>query len=315
MIHLRKDELKIKKAHRDFVTRMQPYIFKRIDNLQKCEHIKSLATVRKSEVTRYFDTLINSNIDSILGGTPEQIDVINRGINEFALPGSDLYKAIKYVFNYSGFIDKTKSRYCAYDLALALEMDTCTYCNRNYTNTIITRKGEKLVRPQFDHFFNKDKNPLLALSFYNLIPSCSICNTNIKLEKEFNLFSHIHPYLDDIIHDFSFSYDYSAETKSGLKILVMHSSPSKIGKTFEDMSLEIIYNSHIGELKDLLDIRAKFSDKYLAILSKEILTPYNINQTELYRLAFGAELLEKDFYKRPLSKFKKDILKELNIVI
>ena len=35
---------------------------------------------------------------------------------------------------------------------------------------------------------------------------------------------------------------------------------------------------------------------------------------EVYRLAFGVEYDETKFYKRPLSKFKKDILKELNLI-
>ena len=29
---------------------------------------------------------------------------------------------------------------------------------------------------QFDHFYNKSKYPLLAISFYNLVPVCGTCN-------------------------------------------------------------------------------------------------------------------------------------------
>ena len=90
---------------------------------------------------------------------------------------------------------------------------------------------------------------------------------------------------------------------------------SKIEKTFEDMFLETVYNSHISELKDLLELKSRFSDRYLSILSSNILGPsIPISQEELYRLAFGVELAKEDFYKRPFSKFKNDILKELNVI-
>ena len=51
-----------------------------------------------------------------------------------------------------------------------LNIDTCTYCNRNYT---LDFKNLNNSRAQLDHWFPKESFPILALSFYNLIPSCS----------------------------------------------------------------------------------------------------------------------------------------------
>lgn len=53
-----------------------------------------------------------------------------------------------------------------------------------YTKTVFDEEGEKITRPTFDHWFAKDDHPLLALSFYNLIPSCNICNSSVKGKKE-----------------------------------------------------------------------------------------------------------------------------------
>ena len=41
------------------------------------------------------------------------------------------------------------------------------------------------MRPQFDHWFPKKKYPLLAISFYNLIPCCTYCNSSVKGDIEF----------------------------------------------------------------------------------------------------------------------------------
>jgi hypothetical protein len=314
MIFINPSSHKIIIAKRRFFVEMQEFIFKRIDKLRYCERITSLSSSNKKAITNFFGDFINSNIEKILIGLPYELETINSQINIFLSPKSELFKAIEYVFNYDLFIKKTTKRYNAYDLANDLEIETCTYCNRNYAKTVITKNKEKIIRPQFDHFCDKDSNPLMALSFYNLIPSCSICNSNIKHGKKFELSSHIHPYVDNIINDFRFTYDYTIESKNGLKVIIDKPLGSKIEKTFGDMSLEIVYNAHTDQLKELLDIKYKFSDKYLSILSTNILDSYKLSQKELYRLAFGTELEETDFNKRPFSKFKNDILKELDIL-
>jgi hypothetical protein len=53
-------------------------------------------------------------------------------------------------------------------------------------------------------------------------------------------------------------------------------------------------------------------DRYL----QELKTTYKLKITddELYRLAFGTYRQEADFHKRPFSKLKKDILKELGMI-
>ena len=40
----------------------------------------------------------------------------------------------------------------------------------------------------------------------------------------------------------------------------------------------------------------------------------NLSKNEIYRILFGTELDVKNFHKRPLSKFKHDVLKELKII-
>lgn len=54
----------------------------------------------------------------------------------------------------------------------------CPYCNRMYIN----RSSDHTVC-QFDHFFDIGTYPILAVSFYNLVPCCATCNL-VKKEKK-----------------------------------------------------------------------------------------------------------------------------------
>ena len=86
----------------------------------------------------------------------------------------------------------------------------------------------------------------------------------------------------------------------------------KIESTFDIFKIKEIYNGHMAEVSELLRIRDLMSDKYLEILRKTY--DLKISDDELYRLAFGTYRKESEFHKRPFSKLKKDILKELGII-
>ncbi|MCG3687577.1 hypothetical protein L5E75_03975 [Aliarcobacter butzleri] len=59
---------------------------------------------------------------------------------------------------------------------------TCYYCNIHLINEY---KYGKKYKNEFtlDHYYNKALYPYLALSLYNLIPSCYICNSKLKKSK------------------------------------------------------------------------------------------------------------------------------------
>jgi len=68
----------------------------------------------------------------------------------------------------------TRTKYGAYYFVKALGLKSCPYCNRNYIFVVDSENGK--LRPEIDHFYPKSIYPFLAMSFYNLIPSCQICN-------------------------------------------------------------------------------------------------------------------------------------------
>ncbi|RXP53129.1 hypothetical protein EC396_10510 [Lutibacter sp. HS1-25] len=219
-----------------------------------------------------------------------------------------LHSILNGIFNYTDSFSKKETKYSTYNLASNLDINTCVYCNRTYTKTVIN--PNKITRPEFDHWFPKSKYPLLALSFYNLIPSCHICNSSVKGDEEFNLKDHLHPYIDKII-DFQFSYDHKDYHNFTFKIV--SAAGSKEEKTIEAFKLKKIYETHEDEIQDLRKIRDVYSDRYLQNLTTQF-KGLTISEDEVYRLAFGVYKDENLFEKRPLSKMKKDILIELGII-
>ncbi len=274
------------------------------------------------------------NLKEIITGLPDKLKTINDGF--YASLGakrkkSKHIKAINGKFakiiDYELFSEKRVRNYDAYDLAEELDIQTCTYCNRQRTITVLKSKSVKdhITRPQFDHFFPQSKYPLLALSFYNLIPSCSLCNTTLKGEKELKLDDHIHPYIDNCYNYFSFSFvpknTISIKgTRNNHKITLNTDDANnpnlakKIKNTFDIFKVTEIYNGHSEEISDLLRLKDVMSDKYLEMLANNTYKNLSISEDELYRLAFGTYRDEANFSKRPFSKLKKDILKELGMI-
>lgn len=308
MLHINPNTPKIIKAKKAFQSGMLDFVLSRIDKIDK------LNGVNTDLIKRFFEIHVFDLIDDLLIGKPEKLIQISDYLNPFIDFSTDIKKGIEYVFNYEIFIRKSKFRYGAYELADSLDIRTCIYCNRNYTNTVIKINGDKLTRPQFDHYFDKASHPSMAISFYNLVPSCSICNSSIKGTLKMSLSNYLHPYIDNNLNEICFTYRYTLESKSGLRINVKTPTSSKSSNSIRAFAIEEVYNSHIGELQDLLRTRQYFSDKYLSILSANLLYGIIVSKEDLYRIVFGTEFDSSNFINRPFSKFKSDILKELGVI-
>ena len=249
-------------------------------------------------IKKYFED--EDNLKRVLIGLPTELDSIKSKFRKD--------KNIRKIFDYENWLNYDK--YNAYDFAKKLDIPTCPYCNRTYTKTVITQKGEKIIRPEFDHWFPKSEYPLLALSFYNLIPSCHICNSNVKGKTEFKLDSHFHPY--NLASNVKATFSYNYKSCDGYRIKI-NTKDDFSRDSVEAFQLENIYQAHEDEVKDLIKIRQAYSDKYIEILN-DSLKGVNLSKEEVYRLAFGVHYEDDKFDRRPLSKLKKDILTELGII-
>ncbi|ASO06550.1 hypothetical protein [Arenibacter algicola] len=284
-------------------------------------------SLNTSTINKELKQFINDNLYEIITGPPDVIKKLNTRFKRLkSYSDSKIVSGkIRSIFNYQKFSSKRVRLYDAYDLANNLGVRTCLYCNRMYTITVTkgTKRDEKITRPQFDHFFDQAKNPLLSLSIYNLIPSCTICNSSLKGTKEFNLGSYMHPFIDNYVDQYNYRFiphDVASilGRKSNLEVEIEIKTSSlidfgKIKKTSDLFKLSDVMSGHSEELMDLFDIRYKFSQRYF----NELFITYKklgLSYEEVYRIVFGVHFIEDNFNQRPFSKLKKDILKELNVI-
>ena len=229
-------------------------------------------------------------------------------------------KLLNEVFDYYNLIDHSKSN--SYWLAKQVGRNTCAYCNRTYTLTVVKGEGkndkERIVRPTFDHWYAHADYPLMSMSLCNLIPSCSICNSSVKTSTPFDISTHIHPYLHEPGHPkLKFEASLNADVPAKWTVEIKTDPGSKEEKTVEDLKLNEVYAYH-GELevKDLKEFEKKYPDDYLKDLVEKVLKDGKglLTIADVYRMLFGTEINEDSFLDRPLSKMKYDLLKDMGVI-
>lgn len=226
-------------------------------------------------------------------------------------------KSFLQIFDY----DKLFTKSIKYQLAQKLNVNVCPYCNRNYTFTIQKRKTKSSTsintRPDYDHFFSKSIHPILALSFYNLIPSCSICNRTLKGDAEFSLEGNIHPYLEGFPKEAKFTYDPNSVNQAlgiddGCKIKLEYDKKNiKVENNDKTFGLNAIYSEHGDIAAEVITKFHKTNGHYVQTLTTQF---RDLSEDELYRIAFGNYYNESDFEKRPMAKLTKDIYEELKFI-
>ncbi len=118
-------------------------------------------------------------------------------------------------------------------LMSSLRIRTCPYCNRNY----ITVYGNgKRSTADLDHFYQKKQYPLFALSLFNFIPSCQICNSRMK--NTHSAENTLYPYKEGFEKDAHFELKYTGKNKTGADILHLWQAIKDI--KYSDYNIEIV---------------------------------------------------------------------------
>lgn len=241
-------------------------------------------------------------------------DLINQGNNVFNKVFSatnDSEKAKKAMKDFLGqpYSEFTKNRADTYSFSKIINVPICPYCNEQYIYTVFTDNNQPVTRPEFDHFKKKSKYPKLQLSLLNLVPSCHICNSTLKGQKDFDETTHINPYkLDfDSIMKFDLKLtgsDYLDPNNFEI-IFIPRNKNSKLNKlaynNINVFKLYYRYKKHKDEVVEL----AKAKKNYDIMKKKEIADI--LGQSNI----FSEEILfpEKNckINERPLGKLKRDI--------
>ncbi len=270
-------------------------------------HVKELTKKIKP-----LPTISKYSINEILGAIPKKLHEISQWFDTLSENDKKQFDYIKNEYN--NFITKDKKEYHGYILSKALNINVCPYCNRNYTFTVISNK--EISRPEFDHFYSKDKYPILALSFYNLIPSCNICNSTLKGSKKITINSHIHPYFESFhkkakFHFKPLSISFLHNHKS--IELELKTTDSKAKKSIELFKLNKFYEEHKDIVVELIQKSVIYNDSYIDELSAKYEGILFKNREDLLRLITSGYINDEDINKRPLSKLIKDISEELGL--
>lgn len=220
-----------------------------------------------------------------------------------------------------------------HDLIASLGIQVCPYCNRQYITSWCNGKKTRTTA-DIDHFYPKEAYPLLALSLYNFIPSCHICNSRMKLNRKDEI---IYPYEERFGNDAIFkvvSDDSKTEKKDyveslhslmglknskiNIKIEVNPNSiiADKIKNSIVMFHLEEIYQSHERYVRELL-IKKRIYDEgaYLEMLSRQFSYMFNkygikFSDSELDLFMYGYNWINGEDPERPLSKLTYDIVKQ-----
>ncbi len=187
-------------------------------------------------------------------------------------------------------------------LAKTLKVDVCPYCNRSYTFTV----GN--TRPEFDHFYPKSIYPYLALSFYNLIPACHICN-HIKKEQEI---SH-NPY--DQCFDGKFELVSLNDEVLNIDTYIRGNSKLRMSqnKNVDVFKLGELYNCHTDYVDEIYNkVLAYNNDYYTSLIDS--FKGLGKQPEEIDRYIWGGYIEVAFHGKRPLSKLTRDLLEHFNII-
>lgn len=147
-------------------------------------------------------------------------------------------------------------------LMASLGVRTCPYCNRNY----ITRYGVKGRKStaDLDHFYQKEQYPLFALSLFNFVPSCPVCNSRMKNVHPAD--DTMYPYEEGFGDDVHFELRYAKKYKSSEKILHIWQAMSK--SDYNDIEIKAVIDPgidserkrRIEKSKELFHIEEVYAD-------------------------------------------------------
>lgn len=216
---------------------------------------------------------------------------------------------MKYIFNYDNFVT-----FCAYDFVKLIGIKLCPYCNIDYIFTATADESNTGTRPDLDHFFPESKYPWLALSLYNLIPSCKVCNTK-KLDKVNHDF--LNPYKEGLVDSFTFkafpnNIDslISYNLDNDYEVILDHNDNEHVNAQDKELLITKRYNNFSDIINEIKVKQVIYSNDYIENLVNQY--DFISNFDDAYRLVWGNYYNAEDFHKRPLAKFTSDIINQFS---
>lgn len=295
-----------------FSEKIWEYVHEQFNRVIKNDGLKATkkrSVISLSEDEKNFIISFN-NKDTIKKLLKADVENLKKTITEFEtkFPNlKDTSNNLNRIF-YNIFISniyENNKRFDGLKFVQSISLNTCPYCNRAYIYSI---KKNGIIRPEIDHFYPKAFYPYLGLSFYNLIPSCSICNgTTAKGNKDSNKDNLKNPY-EVKEDDFKFKLDITSPSKFDITL------DKKIDSNNDYFKLEEFYKYHDDIAHELyIKFKQENTKEHFNSLKKS-LSGIGFDEDEIHRFLTCGYLKDEDLHKRPLSKLIKDISEELNLI-
>lgn len=267
----------------------------------------------KSPLKEYLQSLqLEVNLKPLITCAPENLNGIVNSLKSHRLDyfqkGSENNRILRNLFVTHGYEQMHKR-----DFIKRVNIDTCPYCNRNLI-TFLSDDGK--IKPPIDHFYPASKFPMLALSYYNLIPSCQTCNG-------FDCKGDINPDDEDIQNPYLLTNKEFKFTFKPLQINMV--SPfvdktsikiyfsQKVAGHLKVFKLEKLYEQHADiVLEMVVKGKVEYAKEYRKYLRD--FTDIRLTEGEIDRMILGNYSTEAELHKRPFAKLSQDIGRELKLI-
>ena len=196
--------------------------------------------------------------------------------------------------------------WCAYSFVYLIDVRVCPYCNRQYITPILKKNGK--MRADLDHFLPKSKYPYLSMSIYNLIPACKFCNTSLKGTKEFKE-TDLNPY-EECFDDYATFYIDISTNNINIGIRKYDNKNDNIDNYIDIFKLSEQYFYHTNQVEELIYKRLIYSEEYVKDISHNIFNS-EVSVDKINEIIVGYTSDQSKINDEPLSKFKRDIIKQL----
>ncbi|HHK5564192.1 TPA: hypothetical protein ACQUHM_002981 [Bacillus thuringiensis] len=310
---------------------------------KKLKHYEQQQKILKKEFEIFREKDASEIQISFVKKKIEKVTCIIKLVNRYIQEGKSLIDKLEKVFNYDHFCRQhskgNEKKWGAYELVKQLKIEVCPYCNRQFITVSEPNEEETgRTRPQLDHFYSQSRFPFFAVSFFNLIPCCHVCNSNLKGNQEFSIDTHIHPYekgFGDLVQ-FTLQFkegngqlDYLKAWYSNPDIFSIGFKVNEIEKQkYDDNEIELLlkridnnkktfklnslYNSHTDYVGEILLKSLRYNDAKIDSLCHEFPNLFP-SKHDVVRVVYSNYVDTAQLDKRVLSKLTRDITQEFGI--
>lgn len=218
---------------------------------------------------------------------------------------------------YDIFVEKIYDNPAAFDKTEFIKnrkLKICPYCGISIIESI-EAKDNYVIKPHIDHFLPKSIYPFLALSFYNLIPSCPECNMvpnkgdKDPLSIDRKILHLMNPYgFNEGAFIFDYNYNAGGEfDENNFSVFIDYLDNLHLQKGYNDITfIETLYHQRKAELKALW-LKIKSLNKSRLKFAEAVLPDATTDELLLPDCVFGYALDEKNSRVYAMFKFNKDL--------